>query len=80
MLMPACARTSLMSCQSLINLRSLNVFRIYRAVERHLAAHPEDAHRFPNFNPENRPILVKGSAKPLEGNIHGAQYFHGRYA
>jgi hypothetical protein len=61
--------------------RSLNVFRVYRTIERHLVVHPEDAPRFPNFGPDKRPILIKGSAAPVnQGDTHYAQYFHGRLA
>jgi hypothetical protein len=65
----------------LIGGSSLNVFRIYRALERHLSLHPEDHARFPNFDPGNpakQPILIRGSNGPLEGELHSAEYFHGR--
>jgi hypothetical protein len=64
-------------------LPSLNVFRVYHAIEKHIQAYPDDASRFPNFqttDPSKRPLLVRGAAGPLQGDIHGAQYFHGRHA
>jgi len=62
---------------------SLNVFRVYRALAQHLKEFPEEKTRFPNFNPDEpskKPLLVHGSSAPLEGEVHSAQYFHGRYA
>ncbi|KAJ7668429.1 Inosine/uridine-preferring nucleoside hydrolase domain-containing protein [Mycena polygramma] len=55
-----------------------NILKAYQAVSRHLEQFPEDASRFPNFSPTVKPILARGSAGPLEGELHSAQYFHGR--
>ncbi|KAF7375961.1 Inosine-uridine preferring nucleoside hydrolase [Mycena sanguinolenta] len=55
-----------------------NILKAYRAVARHLEEFPQDSSRFPNFNPETKPILACGSVGPLEGDLHSAQYFHGR--
>ncbi|KAJ7690629.1 Inosine/uridine-preferring nucleoside hydrolase domain-containing protein [Mycena rosella] len=55
-----------------------NILKAYQAVSRHLERFPEDAPRFPNFSPAVKPILACGSAGPLEGELHSAQYFHGR--
>ena len=58
---------------------SLNVLKIYQAVARHIQLHPEDASRFPNFSQPRKTILARGVDHPLEGELHSAQYFHGRY-
>ncbi|KAK7057423.1 inosine-uridine preferring nucleoside hydrolase [Favolaschia claudopus] len=55
-----------------------NILKAYQAVSRHLEAFPHEAARFPNFNAPVKPILACGSVGPLEGDIHSAQYFHGR--
>ncbi|KAJ6602166.1 Inosine/uridine-preferring nucleoside hydrolase domain-containing protein [Mycena sp. CBHHK59/15] len=55
-----------------------NVLKAYQAISRHLDRYPEDALRFPNFSQPVKPILARGSAEPLEGELHSAQYFHGR--
>ncbi|KAJ7874718.1 Inosine/uridine-preferring nucleoside hydrolase domain-containing protein [Mycena olivaceomarginata] len=56
----------------------INVLKAYQAVSRHLEQFPQDSARFPNFNTETKPILASGSVGPLEGDLHSAQYFHGR--
>ncbi|KAF8198020.1 Inosine/uridine-preferring nucleoside hydrolase domain-containing protein [Pholiota molesta] len=56
----------------------LNILKIYHTIEQHLARYPEDKDRFPNFNTNKKPILARGSAGPLEGALHSAEYFHGR--
>ncbi|KAF9474572.1 nucleoside hydrolase [Pholiota conissans] len=56
----------------------LNIFKLYQCLEQHLTNHPAERNRFPNFNPNKKPILARGSAGPLEGEVQGAQYFHGR--
>ncbi|KJA27672.1 hypothetical protein HYPSUDRAFT_62728 [Hypholoma sublateritium FD-334 SS-4] len=56
----------------------INLFKVYQSIERHLAQHPTQKDRFPNFDLKRKPILAKGSAGPLEGDLHSAQYFHGR--
>ncbi|KAJ7782897.1 nucleoside hydrolase [Mycena metata] len=55
-----------------------NILKTYQAVSRHLEKFPEDASRFPNFSSTAKPILARGSSGPLEGDLHSAQYFHGR--
>ncbi|KAH7888614.1 nucleoside hydrolase [Phlebopus sp. FC_14] len=55
-----------------------NIYKLYHAVGRHLAAHPEDEKRFPNYSPDVPLILALGPDGPLEGGRHFAQYFHGR--
>jgi len=56
----------------------LNVLKLYQALSRHFEQVPVDRARFPNFSMKVQPILAKGSAGPLEGDLHSAQYFHGR--
>ncbi|KDQ57686.1 hypothetical protein JAAARDRAFT_35371 [Jaapia argillacea MUCL 33604] len=58
--------------------RSINVFKIYEAVAKHLEQYPQERDRFPNFSSANKPFIVQGAEAPLEGSIHSAQYFHGR--
>lgn len=55
-----------------------NIYKLYQAIGRHIALHPEDTARFPNFSPTVPPLLVVGPGGPLEGGRHFAQYFHGR--
>ncbi|KAJ7251812.1 nucleoside hydrolase [Mycena haematopus] len=55
-----------------------NILKAYQAVTRHLEEFPHDSARFPNFSSTTKPILACGSAGPLEGDLHSAQYFHGR--
>ncbi|KAG2146441.1 nucleoside hydrolase [Suillus bovinus] len=55
-----------------------NIYKLYQAIGRHIALHPEDAVRFPNFSPTVPPVLAVGPEGPLEGGRHFAQYFHGR--
>ncbi|KAG2078776.1 nucleoside hydrolase [Suillus decipiens] len=54
-----------------------NIYKLYQAVGRHIALHPEHAARFPNFSPTIPPLLAVGPEGPLEGGRHFAQYFHG---
>lgn len=63
---------------NLVMLHSENVFKLYQAIGRHIAAHPEDKERFPNYTPTVPPILAIGPEGPLHGGRHFAQYFHGR--
>ncbi|CAK5281409.1 unnamed protein product [Mycena citricolor] len=56
----------------------LNILKAYQAISRHIERLPADAARFPNFSAASKPFLARGSAGPLEGEIHSAQYFHGR--
>ncbi|KAF7321433.1 Inosine-uridine preferring nucleoside hydrolase [Mycena kentingensis (nom. inval.)] len=55
-----------------------NILKIYATLARHLEQYPDDASRFPNFRQDVKPILVRGSDGPLQGDLHSAQYFHGR--
>lgn len=55
-----------------------NILKVYQAIGKHLEQFPEDSARFPNFRPQVPPLLVRGSALPLEGELHSAHYFHGR--
>ncbi|KAG0706076.1 nucleoside hydrolase [Suillus ampliporus] len=54
-----------------------NIYKLYQAIGRHIALHPEDEARFPNFSPTIPPLLAVGPEGPLEGGRHYAQYFHG---
>ncbi|KAG6920093.1 hypothetical protein DXG01_010161 [Tephrocybe rancida] len=60
-------------------LRRSNVLKTYEALARHFDKNPTHRDRFPNFSSKNKPILAKGSHTPLKGDLHSAQYFHGRY-
>lgn len=55
-----------------------NIYKLYQAIGRHIALHPEDSARFPNFSSTVPPLLAVGPEGPLEGGRHFAQYFHGR--
>ncbi|KAF8629242.1 hypothetical protein AX17_005821 [Amanita inopinata Kibby_2008] len=55
-----------------------NVLKAYQVIARHLEAYPADRNRFPNFCPTKKTILARGCDCPLEGQLHSAQYFHGR--
>lgn len=52
---------------------------MYQVIESHLRQYPSEARNFPNFDRKRKPILARGSAGPLEGELHSAEYFHGRY-
>lgn len=56
----------------------LNILKTYQALTRHFTQHPSHQDRFPNFSPTIKPLLARGSHGPLEGDLHSAQYFHGR--
>ncbi|RPD74261.1 nucleoside hydrolase [Lentinus tigrinus ALCF2SS1-7] len=56
----------------------INILKSYQAVARHIQRHPEDASRFPNFSQQRKTILAVGEDGPLEGDLHSAEYFHGR--
>ncbi|KIK97378.1 hypothetical protein PAXRUDRAFT_230975 [Paxillus rubicundulus Ve08.2h10] len=58
---------------------SSNIYKLYQAVGRQIAAHPEDKEKFPNYTPDVPPILALGPDGPLEGSRHFARYFHGRW-
>ncbi|KIY46213.1 nucleoside hydrolase, partial [Fistulina hepatica ATCC 64428] len=49
----------------------LNVLKAYQAIAQ------DNSTRFVNFA-RSRPVLAKGATGPLEGDLHSAQYFHGR--
>lgn len=53
-----------------------NTFKVYQVIQTHLDAHPEDAHRFPNFRKDgHRPLYAKGAQGPLHGQMNLAEYF-----
>ncbi|KAH9892548.1 nucleoside hydrolase [Cubamyces lactineus] len=56
----------------------VNILKIYQALARHVERIPEDASRFPALAPRRKTILALGEDGPLEGELHSAQYFHGR--
>ncbi|KAI0062857.1 nucleoside hydrolase [Artomyces pyxidatus] len=56
----------------------LNIFKIYQAVARHIEQYPGSRTRFPNFDTAVKPVICKGAHGPLEGELHSAQFFHGR--
>ncbi|KAI0301088.1 Inosine/uridine-preferring nucleoside hydrolase domain-containing protein [Multifurca ochricompacta] len=56
----------------------LNIFKIYQAVGRHIEQHPEFRDLFPNYNSARKPLVVRGPAGPLSGDLRNAAYFHGR--
>ena len=60
------------------SIDSSNIYKLYQAVGRQIAAHPEDHKKFPNYTPNTPPILVLGPQGPLQGGRHFAQYFHGK--
>ena len=55
-----------------------NVLKLYDVIRRNNEQRPEEQGRFYNFH-HSRPILAIGCHGPLEGALHSAQYFHGRY-
>ncbi|KAG5724500.1 hypothetical protein E4T56_gene1891, partial [Termitomyces sp. T112] len=61
-----------------IDASLLNVFKTYQALARCINDNPAYQDRFPNFSSTRKPILAKGSHGPLQGELHSAQYFHGR--
>ncbi|KAJ8518201.1 hypothetical protein ONZ45_g4704 [Pleurotus djamor] len=56
----------------------LNVLKTYQALSTHFERCPADRERFPNFDAAFKPILALGADAPLNGEIHSAEYFHGR--
>ncbi|KZT11005.1 nucleoside hydrolase [Laetiporus sulphureus 93-53] len=56
----------------------LNILKLYKAIAKHLEQHPEDHARFPGYSSSTKIILAKGADHPLKGDLHSAQYFHGR--
>lgn len=59
---------------------SVNILKVYQAIESHLRQFPSKGHKFPNFDFKRKPILARGSAGPLEGELFSAENFHGLYA
>ncbi|KAK0459162.1 nucleoside hydrolase [Desarmillaria tabescens] len=55
-----------------------NILKTYQALTRHFDAYPAEKARFSNYSASPKTSLVFGSDAPLEGDIHSAQYFHGR--
>ncbi|PBK86935.1 nucleoside hydrolase [Armillaria gallica] len=55
-----------------------NILKTYQALTRHFDAYPAEKPRFPNYSASPKTSLVLGSDGPLEGDVHSAQYFHGR--
>ena len=49
-------------------LLSLNIFKIYQALGRHIEQHPEDRDLFPNYSSTRKPFVLRGSVGPLSGN------------
>lgn len=60
-----------------INFISANILKLYDVLARHFEKYPDDRQRFHNF--ESRPFIARGPQGPLEGDLHSAQYFHGRH-
>ncbi|KAI0358399.1 nucleoside hydrolase [Trametes cingulata] len=56
----------------------LNILKMYQALARQLEAFPEDARRFPGLASRRKTIVAVGEDGPLQGELHSAQYFHGR--
>jgi len=63
-----------------LTYNSLNILKAYEAIEAHVTQVPSDRDRFPNFGNGQKPVVAKGPIGPLQGEIHDARYFHGRYA
>ncbi|TDL26201.1 nucleoside hydrolase [Rickenella mellea] len=56
-----------------------NVLKIYEAVSKHIDRPDANSIHFNTGRPErDRPYLALGPEGPLEGDLHSAQYFHGR--
>ncbi|KAI1794101.1 nucleoside hydrolase [Ganoderma leucocontextum] len=51
---------------------------MYQAISGQLEQFPQDTSRFVNVFQNRNPILAVGEDRPLEGELHSAQYFHGR--
>ncbi|KZT72099.1 nucleoside hydrolase [Daedalea quercina L-15889] len=56
----------------------LNIIKLYHVLLKHLEQYPDQRPRFPGISGERKVILAKGSSKPVEGEIHSAEFFHGR--
>ena len=57
---------------------SLNILKLYQAIYKLRREVAESHDRFCNVS-FCKIILARGVEEPLEGDIHSAQYFHGRY-
>jgi len=55
-----------------------NILRLYQVLSKHLVENPTEKQHWPNFLRERKTVLAVGATRPLEGEIHSAQYFHGR--
>lgn len=73
-----CQRLNLTLGNTDIQSSYLNVLKTYQVLTRHFAQHPSHQSRFPNFSSIAKPLLARGSDGPLQGDLHSAQYFHGR--
>lgn len=71
----ACVRTRSILSDA---FTSANIYRIYQAVQKEVDYNPEARLRFPGFFQDRKPFLAKGAEEPLGGELHTAQYFHGR--
>ena len=60
-------------------INSANIYKLYQAVGDHIAEHPDEKERFPNYSPNIPPVLALGSHGPLHGGRHFAKYFHGKW-
>lgn len=58
---------------------SLNILRLSQVLSRNFSADPESKSRYVNFGSDKKIILAKGANHPLDGELHSAQYFHGRF-
>ncbi|KAF8893859.1 nucleoside hydrolase [Infundibulicybe gibba] len=56
----------------------LNILKAFEAISQEIALSPSHESRFPNFSGSSKPILARGPSRPLQGDIHSAEYFHGR--
>ncbi|KAI0645663.1 nucleoside hydrolase [Trametes meyenii] len=56
----------------------VNILKIYQSLAQHVTQFPQDVSRFPGLTPKRKPILAMGEDHPLQGDLHSAQYFHGR--
>lgn len=56
------------------------MLKLLNVLDEHFERHPSDRVRFPGFPKDHHlPLLARGARGPLEGELHSAQYFHGRY-
>lgn len=59
-------------------MTSSNIYRIYQAIQKEIEQNPKARSRFPGFFQKRKPFLARGAHGPLGGELHTAQYFHGR--